>query len=184
MDNVILKESGLPWGAPAFDQIKDEDFMPAFRQAISEAKAEIDAITSCPEEPDYANTIEALEFSGSALDKVSGLFFNLLEADSSERRQQIAEEVSPMLTEYEMYVSLNGDLFRRVDAVWQQKDSLDLPGTPSACWSRPGRTSCAEVPGCKGKTRKPTPPSTKSCPCWSSASAATFWLQPMLMSCT
>ena len=127
MDNVILKESGLPWGAPAFDQIKDEDFMPAFRQAISEAKAEIDAITSCPEEPDYANTIEALEFSGSALDKVSGLFFNLLEADSSERRQQIAEEVSPMLTEYEMYVSLNGDLFRRVDAVWQQKDSLDLP---------------------------------------------------------
>ena len=126
MDNPLLIPSDLPFGAPRFDLIRTEHWLPAFKAAIAEGKAEVDAIAANPEAPTFANTVEALEFSGAALDRVSGLFFNLLEAESDDAMQQIAEEVSPLLTEYEMYVSLNGTLFARVKAVWDGRDALEL----------------------------------------------------------
>lgn len=126
MDNPLLVPSPLPFGAPRFDLIRPEHWMPAFRAAIAEGKAEADAVAANPDEPTFENTVEALEFAGQALDRVSGLFFNLLEAESDDRMQALAEEVSPLLTEYDMYVSLNETLFARVKAVWEQRETLSL----------------------------------------------------------
>ena len=126
MENPLLTESKLPFGAPQFDKIKNEHYLPAFTQGIAEAKAEIDAIADNPQKPTFENTIEAMEYSGRTLDRVSNIFYNLMEADVNEQMQQIAEEVAPMLNDYSMYVSLNEKLFARVKAVYEQKDSLGL----------------------------------------------------------
>ncbi len=122
----MLTPSPLPFGAPRFDAIRAEHWLPAFRTAIAEARAEADRIAGNPEAPTFANTVEALEFAGDALERVSGLFFNLLEAESDDEMQRIAEEVSPLLTEYEMYVSLNETLFARVKAVYDARAGIDL----------------------------------------------------------
>lgn len=126
MENPLLTPSPLPYGAPQFDKIETRHYLPAFEKAIAEGKAEIDAITSNPDEPDFANTIEALEFSGETLNSVAGIFYNLLEADSNDEMQAIAEQVSPMMTEFSMYVSLNDKLFERVKSVYSRKDALKL----------------------------------------------------------
>ena len=125
-ENPLLVESPLPYGAPQFDKIRAEHYMPAFEQGIAEAKAEIDAIVNNQEEPSFQNTIEALEFAGGTLNRVAGIFYNILEADTNDKLQEIAEEVSPLMTEYEMYVSLNDKLFERVKSVYARKDSLGL----------------------------------------------------------
>ena len=124
--NPLLTDSQAPFGAPEFDKIKNEHYLPAFEAGIAEAKAEIDAIVANPEEPTFENTIEAMEFSGRTLNKVAGIFFNLQESNTNEEMQAIAEKVSPMLTEYSMYVSLNDALFQRVKAVYEKKDQLGL----------------------------------------------------------
>ena len=126
MENPLLKESSAPFGAPEFDKIKNEHYLPAFEAGIAEAKAEIDAIVANEEEPTFENTIEAMEVSGQTLNNVAGIFFNLMEANTNDQMQQIAEQVSPMLTEYSMYVSLNADLFQRVKAVYEKKEELGL----------------------------------------------------------
>ena len=126
MENPLLTESQCPYGAPQFDKIRHEHYLPAFKAGIEEAKAEIDAIVANPEAPDFENTIEALEYSGRTLDRVSGIFYNLMEAETDKQMQAIAEEVSPLMTEYSMYVSLNKPLFERVKAVYEKRDSLDL----------------------------------------------------------
>lgn len=126
MENPLLTESSSPYGAPQFDKIRNEHYLPAFKAAIEEAKAEIDAIVANPDAPDFRNTVEALEYSGRTLDRVSSIFYNLMEADTDDRMQEIAEEVSPLMTEYSMYVSLNKPLFERVKAVYLKKDSLGL----------------------------------------------------------
>lgn len=126
MDNPLLIPSSLPFGAPRFDLIRTEHWKPAFQAAIAEGKAEVDAIAANPAPPTFANTVEALELAGAALDRVSGLFFNLLEAESDDAMQQIAEDVSPWLTEYELYISLNETLFARVKAVWDGRAALRL----------------------------------------------------------
>ena len=126
MENPLLTESGLPYGAPQFDKIRNEHYLPAFEKGLAEAKAEIDAIADNPEAPTFENTVEAMEYAGQTLERVSGIFFNLMEADTDDEMQKIAEEVSPKLTEYSMYVSLNEKLFQRVKAVYEKKDSLGL----------------------------------------------------------
>lgn len=125
-NNPLLIRSELPYGAPNFAVIKTEHYLPAFTQLIAEAKAEIDRIVSNPEEPSFANTIEAMEFSGEGLNDVSNIFYNLLEADSNDEMQDIAETLSPMMTELGNYISLNEQLFARVKAVYEQRDSLGL----------------------------------------------------------
>lgn len=126
MKNPLLVESDAPFGAPQFDKIENEHYLPAFEAGIAEAKAEIDAIIANQEEPTFENTIEAMEFAGRKLNTVAGIFYNLMEANTNEEMQAIAEQVSPMLTEYSMYVSLNAPLFERVKAVYQKKDELGL----------------------------------------------------------
>ena len=126
MKNPLLTESTAPFGAPQFDKIENEHYLPAFEQGIAEAKAEIDAIVANQEEPTYENTIEAMEYAGQTLNKVASIFYAVMEAHTDETKQEIAEKLSPMLTEYSMYVSLNNDLFQRVKAVYEKKDELGL----------------------------------------------------------
>ncbi len=95
-------------------------------QAIEEARAEIDAITGNPDVPTFENTVESLEFSGQQLERISSLFFNLNSAETNETIQQIAQEVSPLLSEFSNDITLNAELFRRIKSVYDQKDSLDL----------------------------------------------------------
>ena len=126
MKNPLLTESPLPFGAPQFDKIQDEHYLPAFEEGIAEAKAEIDAIVANEEEPTFENTIEAMEYAGGKLNSAAAVFYALMEAHTNEQMQQIAEEISPMLTEYSMYVSLNADLFERVKAVYEKRNELGL----------------------------------------------------------
>ena len=126
MKNPLLTESSAPFGAPQFDKIEDAHYLPAFEAAIAAAKAEIDAIVANEQEPTFENTIEAMEYSGKTLDQVAGIFYNLMEANTNDAMQATAEQISPMLTEYSMYVSLNNDLFQRVKAVYEKKDELGL----------------------------------------------------------
>ena len=124
--NPLLAESPLPFGAPVFDRIEEADYLPAFKEAIDRAKADIDAIVSNPETPTFANTIEALEDAGADLDRTSNIFFNLTEACTSDTMDSIAEEVSPLLTQHSMSILFNEALFARVKAVWEQRASLKL----------------------------------------------------------
>ncbi|WP_412477110.1 M3 family metallopeptidase [Flavobacterium sp. TBRC 19031] len=109
-----------------FSQIKIEDYQPAFEENIAKARAEIDAIINNPESPTFENTIEALDFAGQALDRLSSIFFNLNSAETSDEMQKIAQEVSPLLTAFGNDITLNEDLFKRVKAVYEQKDQLNL----------------------------------------------------------
>lgn len=109
-----------------FSQIKIEDYQPAFETTIAEARAEIDAIINNAEEPTFENTIEALDFVGQALDRLSSIFFNLNSAETCDEMQKIAQEVSPLLTAFGNDITLNEDLFKRVKAVHEQKNSLNL----------------------------------------------------------
>ena len=126
MENPLLTESAAPFGAPQFDKIADEHYLPAFEAGIAEAKAEIDAIIANQEEPTFENTIEAMEYAGQTLDRVAGIFYNLMEANTNDKMQEIAEQISPMLTEYSMYVSLNPVLFEKVKAVYEKRNELGL----------------------------------------------------------
>ncbi|WP_144893955.1 M3 family metallopeptidase [Flavobacterium tiangeerense] len=109
-----------------FSAIKLEDYKPAFIENITAAKAEIDAITTNSDVPTFENTIVALDFAGEQLDRLSSIFFNLNSAETNDEMQKIAQEVSPLLTEFSNDIALNEDLFKRVKAVYDQKDSLIL----------------------------------------------------------
>ena len=115
-----------PFDTAPFSQIKNEHFKHAFLKSIEDARAEIDAITENTDAPTFENTIEALEFSGQQLDRISSVFFNLNSAETNEEIQKIAQEVSPLLSEFGNDITLNEALFKRVKAVYDQKDSLDL----------------------------------------------------------
>lgn len=125
-NNPLLTDSPLPYGAPQFDKIKPEHYLPAFQQAFKEGKQDIDAIVNNPDAPTFRNTIEALEFAGSRVNSIGSIFYNILEADASDELQEIAEKVSPMSTEYSMYINLNEGLFKRIKAVYDQRASLKL----------------------------------------------------------
>ena len=109
-----------------FSKIKNEHFKPAFLQAIEDARAEIDLITENPNEPSFENTIEALEFTGQQLDRISSVFFNLNSAETNDEIQKIAQDVSPLLSEFSNDITLNVELFKRIKSVYDQKDALDL----------------------------------------------------------
>ncbi|HDZ06982.1 hypothetical protein LCGC14_0051740 [marine sediment metagenome] len=115
-----------PFDTAPFSQIKNEHFKPAFLQSIEDARAEIDAITENTDAPTFENTIESLEFSGQQLDRISSVFFNLNSAETNEEIQKIAQEVSPLLSEFGNDITLNEALFNRVKAIYDQKDSLNL----------------------------------------------------------
>lgn len=115
-----------PFDTAPFSKIKNEHFKPAFLQAIDDAKSEIDAIANAKEAPNFENTIKALDFAGQHLDRVSSVFFNLNSAETNAEIQKIAQEISPLLTEFSNDITLNQNLFTRVKAVYEQRQSLEL----------------------------------------------------------
>ena len=109
-----------------FSQIKLEDYQSAFEKNIAKARAEVDTITNNPETPTFENTIEALDYSGEALDRLSSIFFNLNSAETCDEMQKIAQDVSPLLTAFSNDITLNEELFKRVKSVYEQKNNLNL----------------------------------------------------------
>ncbi|WP_417365194.1 M3 family metallopeptidase [Flavobacterium beibuense] len=124
--NSLTQKFNTKHDTAPFNSIKTEDFFPAFTEGIAAAKKEIDEIISNPEEATFENTIEALSFSGDMLDRTSGIFFNLHSAETNDDIQKIAMEVSPLLSEFSNDIRLNKDLFERVKAVYDKRDSLTL----------------------------------------------------------
>jgi len=126
MINPLLQDFNTSYDTAPFSKINNEHFKPAIIRAIEMARREIDAIADNIEKPSFENTIEALDFSGEKLDRISSIFFNLNSAETNSAIQKIAQEVSPMLTEFSNDIRLNKKLFKRIKAVYNVKKSLDL----------------------------------------------------------
>ena len=124
--NILEHSFETPFQTAPFSKIKTEDFLPAVRAAINSAKAEIDAITSNVESPNFKNTIEALEFSGQQLERITSIFFNLNAAETNDEIQKTAQEISPLLSEFSNDITLNQTLFERIKTVYNQKHQLKL----------------------------------------------------------
>lgn len=126
MTNPLLQDWDTPFMLAPFDKISDDDFAPALDVALRLHSAEIDAIADADAAPDFANTVEALEAAGSALDKVLGAFFTVAGADSNPAREDLQRAFSPKLAAHFSDVSGNKALFARVAAIWDGRDALDL----------------------------------------------------------
>ena len=124
--SILTHPFNTKYNTAPFSKIKNEDFLPAFQKGIELAKAEIDVIIQNPIKPTFENTIEALAFSGDVLDRISSIFFNLNSAETNDEIQKIAQEVSPLLSEFGNDVRLNPDLFARVKTVYEQREKLNL----------------------------------------------------------
>ena len=109
-----------------FSKIQEKDYKPAIKEAISIAKKEIDAIISDTTKPNFENTTVALDKVGSKLNRITSIFFNLNAAETNEKIQTIAKEISPWLSEFRNDITLNETLFNRVKKVYNQLDFLDL----------------------------------------------------------
>ena len=124
--NILNKKFDTKYNTAPFSKIKDEDFLPAFKLAIESAKKEIDTIVNSNEAPSFSNTIEALEYSGEQLDRISSIFFNLNSAETNDSIQKIAQEISPLLSEFGNDITLNETLFKGVKKVYNSKKDLNL----------------------------------------------------------
>ncbi len=114
------------YGAPPFDKIKNEHYMPAFTEGIRQHQSEIDAIANNKNAPTFDNTIAALDFSGDLLKKVSSVFFNLYSTDSNEGMDKIANQITPILSEHNDNIYLNDQLFQRVKILYNKRSTLGL----------------------------------------------------------
>ena len=124
--NILTKYFSTKHNTAPFSQIKNEDYLPAIQEGITLAKAEIYAIIKNPETPTFENTIVAMDYAGEILDRASSIFFNLNSAETNDEMQKIAQEVSPLLSEFGNDITLNPELFARVKAVYDSKESLKL----------------------------------------------------------
>lgn len=127
-DNPFFRPWTTPFGIAPFGDIRIEDYRPAFERALAEHRAEIEAIAANPEAPTFANTIDALETGGHALDRLCGVFFNLAGSDATDAIQAIQREMAPVLAQHGNAITLDHRLFARVKALHDQKDSLVLTG--------------------------------------------------------
>jgi len=118
---ILNQQFSTPFNTAPFSKIKNEDFLPAFKIAIEKARKEIDNIVENVEDPTFKNTLEALEFSGQELDRISSIFFNLNSAETNDAIQKIAQEVSPLLSEFGNDITLNEALFKRIKTVYNSK---------------------------------------------------------------
>ncbi len=125
-NNPLLGNFKTPHQTAPFDQIKNEHFLPAFQESIKEGEIEIAQIKNNTKAPDFENTIVALDNTGKLLNRTAGIFFNLMSSETNDELQQIAQEVSPMLTKFQNDITLDPVLFERVKAVHSQKDNLNL----------------------------------------------------------
>lgn len=126
--NILTEKFNTPYHSAPFSDIKNEDYLPAFKELIQKSEEEVDAIVNNTEAPTFENVIEALAYSGEQLDVVSNIFFNLNSAETSDELQHIAQEVSPILTEYSSKISQNEALFNKIKKVYDEKAKYNLNG--------------------------------------------------------
>lgn len=126
MNNPFFEAYNTPFEVPPFDKIQNSHFAPALREGIKEQQAEIDAIVNNDEEPTFANTIEALEYSGALLAKVSTVFSNLNSANTNDELQAIAREMAPELSQHADNITLNEKLFERIKSVYEHQEKFGL----------------------------------------------------------
>lgn len=124
--NPLLASWNTSYEIPPFEKIKTEHYLPAFMESMKLHNSEIDKIINNNETPNFINTIEALEYSGKKLNDISAVFFNLLETNSSEEMQKIADSISPLLSEHSDNINLNQKLFNRVKTVFENKNNENL----------------------------------------------------------
>lgn len=126
MHNVLLEKFQTPHHTAPFNEIKEEYYPPAIQQLIRSSEEEITQIVENPDEPTFENVIEALAFSGEKLDVVSNIFFNLNSAETNDEIQKIAQEISPLLTEFSAKISQNSKLFDKIKKVYDEKNTYRL----------------------------------------------------------
>ncbi|OUO50994.1 peptidase M3 [Parabacteroides sp. An277] len=124
--NPLLESWNTPFNTPPFDRIQTADYEPAFEVAIREQQEAIARIVQNPAAPDFANTIVAIERSGELLERICGVFFNVLNAAADDELMAVSERISPKLTACTNDVYLNNELFERVQAVYAMRDQLEL----------------------------------------------------------
>ncbi|MEM6780530.1 MAG: M3 family metallopeptidase [Pseudomonadota bacterium] len=125
-DNPLLAPFDLPYQAPPFNKIEASHFLPAVKQAIEEARGNIEAIKSASGEATFENTIVALETASERLGTVAGIFYNQLHCNADDKLEALADEIGPLNANFSSDVSMDADLFARVKAVYDAGDSLDL----------------------------------------------------------
>ena len=126
MKNPLLADWTTPFGLPPFADMSDDDFAPGFEASLTQARAELAAITDNPEPPTFENTIDALELMGETMHKVLSPFYTLAGVDSNPAREGLQREFSPKLAAWGSEVSMNPKLFARVEALWTGREDLDL----------------------------------------------------------
>jgi peptidyl-dipeptidase Dcp len=126
MTNPLLSAWDTPFEIAPFAAIKDADFAPAFEQALEEHSAEVQAIADSADAPTFANTVEALEAAGGALDKVLSVFFTVAGADSNAEREALQRDFSPKMAAHFAAISSNKALFTRLADLWDRRDTLGL----------------------------------------------------------
>lgn len=126
MTNPLLSDWDTPFQLPPFEAISDDDFAPAVEAALETAKANITAIVQTADAPDFANTVAALEVAEEVLGRVLGVFYTVAGADSNPAREALQRDFAPKLSAYGSWVTENAALFARVEALWDQRDDLDL----------------------------------------------------------
>ena len=124
--NPFLSEFQTEHGVPPFDKIKLEHYELAFLKGIEEQNANIDAIVTNSEAPTFENVIVALDNSAPILDRVSAIFYNMTDAEKTPGLNELSIKIAPTLSEHSDNISLNQELFKKVNAVYQQKESLKL----------------------------------------------------------
>ncbi|HLQ18295.1 MAG TPA: peptidase M3, partial [Tabrizicola sp.] len=123
--NVLLENWDTPFGLPPFARIRDEDFGPAFDEALARARATISSIAEGPG-TSFAEVIEALELAEGDLDRVAGVFYNLSGADSTEAREALMRELAPKMSAFSSEVTNNKALWAKIEALWQGREGLGL----------------------------------------------------------
>ena len=124
--NILLQDWQTPFKLPPFEAIRDEDFLPAFDEAMRLHLAEVQEIAESPAEPTFANTVEAMERAGHGLRDTASVFFNLALADTNDERQRIEREVSPKLSSHAMAILTNAKLFARIAKLFDDAATLGL----------------------------------------------------------
>ncbi|MEI7499441.1 MAG: M3 family metallopeptidase [Bacteroidota bacterium] len=124
--NPFFEEWKTPFQVPPFENIKNEHYMPAFLEGMKQHQAEIDAIVARQDAPTFENTLVVLDKSGELLDRVSSVFYGINGANTNKEMQEIARQLSPLMTKHSDDINLNPGLFKKIKAIYEQKDNLKL----------------------------------------------------------
>src|SRR5674476_49898 len=125
-ENPLLLPFQADHQTAPFNSIKIEHYLPAFDSAIEETKAEVQGIIDNPDSPDFSNTIVALDLAGEKLERIKAIFFNLNSAETSDEMEEIAQVIAPKLSDFGNDITLNEQLFERIKAVYDHRESLVL----------------------------------------------------------